>query len=119
VRIDRGLESVAEASVGTFLALPTGVSTDGTTFSFDPVSGATLHLGSIDEGDDESDAWGIAFLDDSTEVTLPAAVSLPDGQLRFEVQAIEMPDFDPQDFSIDAIEDQVTRAAGDTVTFVN
>jgi hypothetical protein len=30
-----------------------------------------------------------------------------------------MPDFDPQDFSIDAIEDQVSRAAGDNVTFVN
>ncbi len=119
VRIDRGLESVEEASVGTFLALPTGISTDATTFSFDPVSGATLHLASIDEGDDETDAWGIAFLDDSAEVILPAGVSLPDGQLRFGVQAIEMPDFDPQHFSIDDIEDQVSRAAGDHVTFVN
>jgi len=119
VRIDRGLESVEEASVGSFLALPTGISTDGTTFSYDPVGTATLHLASIDEGSDQTDAWGIAILDDSTEVTLPAAVSLPDGELRFGVQAIEIPDFDPQDFSIDAIEDVVTRAAGDNVTFVN
>lgn len=117
IRIDRDLASVEEASVGTFLSLPTDISTDGAAYSFAPVSAATLHVAAVDEGSDESDVWGIAILDGSSEVTLPAAVDLPDGQLRFGVQAIEIPDFDPRDFSIDDLEDQVSRVSGDHVTF--
>ena len=119
IRIDRDLATIEQASVGTFLALPTGVSTDGTAYSFEGVASASLHIAGVDEGSDEDDVWGLAIFDGSTEVTLPAAITLPDGELRFGVQAIEIPDFDPQDFSLDDLDDQVTRVSGDTVTFVN
>jgi len=117
IRIDRDLESVEEASVGTFLALPDGLSTDGTTFSFEPVNGAALHIFGVDEGTDDTTAWGVAILDGSTEVTLPRAVTLPDGPLRFGVQAIEVPDLDVQDFAVDDLEDLISRVSGDSVSF--
>ena len=119
IRIDRDLATIEEASVGTFLALPTGVSTDGTSYSFEGVASASLHIAGVNEGSGEDNVWGLAIFDGSTEVTLPAAITLPDGELRFGVQAIEIPDFDPQDFSLDDLDDQVTRVSGDTVTFVN
>ena len=119
IRIDRDLASIEEASVGTFLALPTGVSTDGTSFSFEAVGAASVHVAGVDEGSDESDVWGLAIFDGSTEVTIPAGITLPEGELRFGVQAIELPEFDPQDFSLEDLEDRVLRVAGDTVTFVN
>lgn len=117
IRIDRGLETIDEASVGTFMELPTGLSTDGTSFSFEPVAGASLHIFGVDEGSDETSAWGVALLDGSTEVTLPAAVELPDGQLRFGLQALDIPDLDVEDFAIDDLEDQVGRVSGDRVSF--
>lgn len=117
IRIDRGLETIDEASVGTFMELPTRLSTDGTTFSFEPVAGASLHIFGVDEGSDDTTAWGVAILDGSTEVTLPAAVELPDGQLRFGLQALDIPDLDVEDFAIDDLEDQVGRVSGDRVSF--
>jgi len=117
VRIDRGLESVDEVSVGTFLSVPGGLSTDGATFSFDAVGGASIHIGTVKEIGETEAAWGMAVFDGSTEVSLPSAITLPDGELRFAVQAIEVPDLDVQDFAIDDIEDEVSRASGDSVTF--
>lgn len=117
IRIDRGLESVEEASLGTFMALPSGLSTDGTTFSFEPVEGAALHIFGVNQGTDETGEWGVAILDGSSEITIPAAVELPDGQLRFGLQALEIPDLDVEDFSIEDLEDQVTRVSGDAVSF--
>jgi hypothetical protein len=119
IRIDRGLETVEEASVGTFLAVPQGLSTDGVSFSFEPVSGATVHIFGVDDVSDGSNAWGVAVFDGSTEVTLPEAVALPDGQLRFGVEAIEIPDLDVQDFALDDVEDTVFRLSGDSVSFTN
>jgi hypothetical protein len=117
IRIDRGLESVDQASVGTFLAVPAGLSTDGATFAFEPVGGAAVHIIGVTEIGEEDAAWGAAVFDGSSEITLPAAVTLPDGELRFGLQAIEVPDLDVQDFAIDDLEDEVTRVSGDSVTF--
>jgi hypothetical protein len=117
IRIDRGLESVDEVSLGVFLSVPEGLSTDGTTFSFDPVEGATVHIGSVHQIGEKDAAWGMAIFDGSSEVTLPEAVTLPDGELRFGVQAVEVPELDVQDFAIDDIDGEVSRVSGDSVTF--
>ena len=63
--------------------------------------------------------WGVAVFDGSTEVTLPEAVSLPAGSLRFGVEAIEIPDIDVRDFALDDVEELVSRVSGDSVTFTN
>lgn len=118
VVIERGLASVETASVPAFLAVPQAVETDAATFSFEAVEGATLHVFSVHEADDTSH-WNVAVLDGSTEVALPAHVTLPDGSLVYEVNAIEIPGIDLQDFSIDAIQDTVTRSSTNEATFSN
>jgi hypothetical protein len=118
ITLERGVASIDEVSPRAFLAVPEGLSTDGTPFSFAPVSAASLHLLGVPDADEES-AWGIAVFDGSTEITLPDGVTLPDGALRFAVQALEVTDLDVQDFEVDAIEDMDTRVSSDAVTFTN
>jgi hypothetical protein len=118
IRIDRGLASIAEAAVGIFLPVPRGLSTDGTTFAFQPVAGAHFHLFGVTSSAGRT-AWGVAVFDGSTEVVRPDVVSLPGGELRYGLEAIEIPDLDPRDFSIDEVDGLVTRVAGDSVNFTN
>lgn len=118
ISLERDIESIEELSLRTFLGLPDGLSTDGTTFSFEPVAGATLHVFGVQEAD-ESSPWGVAVFDDSTDVTIPDGVELPDGTLTFAVQALEIPGIDVQDFEIDAVEELDTRVSSDSVTFTN
>ncbi len=118
IRINRHLDSVAGASLGTLLALPTAISTDGTAFSFTAVAGASLHL--LDVGDsDDVGAWTAVILDGSTEVRRPDVVVLPDATLTYVVQAMELPALDVQDFAIDTIVDTIARLSADSVEFAN
>ena len=118
ITLERAVESIDEVSPRAFIGLPEGLSTDGTTFSYEPVSGATLHLLGVTDTGGES-AWGVAVFDDSTEVALPEGVTLPDGSLTFGVQALDVTDLDVQDFEIDAVDELDTRVSSDTVTFTN
>jgi hypothetical protein len=118
ITLERGVESVDELSPRAFLAVPEQLSTDGTTYSFEAVSAATLHLFSVQDADDTT-VWGAAIFDGSTEVTIPDAALLPDGTLRFGVQALELPDVDLQDFEIDLVDQLDTRVSSDAVTFSN
>jgi hypothetical protein len=118
VRIDRGLTTLEGASLGTLMALPGNVSTDGTTFSFDAVAGATLPIFAVHDGAGV-DAWGAVILDDRLEVTRPDAIELPQGALTVVAQAIEVPDLDLEDFAIDDITDSVARVSADGADFTN
>jgi hypothetical protein len=118
VRIDRGLDTLDGASLGALMALPGNVSTDGTDFSFDRVTGASLHIFAV-QAPDGLDAWGAVVLDDRTVVTRPEAIVLPDGSLTVIAQALELPDLDVEDFAIDDIIDTVARVSADGATFTN
>jgi hypothetical protein len=118
IRIERGVASVVGASVGSFLAVPGGVETDATDFNFTPIPDAAAHTFEIAEADGDV-AWAVGVFDDSTTVTKPAAVTLPNGSLTFRVTAIDVPGLDVRNFSLEAIQDQVVRASSDGVTFTN
>jgi len=118
LRLARGLDSVATASLSTFLALPTAIETDGTTFSFAAVAAATIHTFTVRDTSGD-DAWAVAIFDDSVSVTRPDAITLPQGTLTFRVQAIEIPDLDVRDFVLDDVAATVTASAVDDVTFSN
>jgi hypothetical protein len=118
IRIERGVADVDGASVGSFLAVPGGVETDATDFNFTAIADATVHTFEVTETDGDV-AWAVGVFDDSTTVTRPAAVTLPNGSLTFRVTAIDVPGLDVRDFSLEAIEDQVVRASSDGVTFTN
>ncbi len=117
VGIVRGVTDIDGASVGTLLPLPGGLSTDGATFSFEAVTGASLHTFAVMDGADT--VWGVAVLDGSVEVPLAVAADLPTGSLTYTVQALEIPDLDLRDFAIDDVTDTVTRSSGDQTSFTN
>jgi hypothetical protein len=118
VRWDHDVGSLAGASLGTFLTLPQNITTDGTDFSFDAVDGASVHIVNVVDSTGAG-AWGGISLDGRTDLTLPAMVELPQGSLTFTAQALELPDFDPQDFEIDSLQDTITRVSADNVDFTN
>ena len=117
IRFERGVDP-EDASLPTFLAVPTGFETDGTTFSFERAAEATVVTFGVQEADGTS-WWAVAVFDDSTEVPLHEHLALPDGTLTYRVQMIEIPDLDVEDFSLDDVEDRVTAVSADSVTFTN
>ncbi len=118
ITIERAVESIDELSPRGFLGVPEGISASTTTFSFEAVSAAALHLGGVTDAEGES-AWGFAVFDGSSEVELPDGVTLPDGQLSFSVQALDITDLDIQEFEIDAVEVLDSRVSSDAVAFTN
>lgn len=117
--LERDIESVASASVGVMLEPPIGIETDGARFAFDPVEEATVHIFGVADTAGGTGRWAVAIFDGSSEIELPPEVSLPDGELRFAVQAIEIPELDVQDFALDDLDELVTRVAADSVTFTH
>ena len=117
VRFQRGVDP-ADASVSTFLPVPTGFETDGATFSFERSDEATVVTFGVQEADGTS-WWEVAVFDDTVEVPLHEHVAFPDGTLTYRVQMIEIPDVDVEDFSLDDVEDRVTAVSADSVTFTN
>lgn len=117
-KLMRGLDSVDSVSMSAMMRLPTGLSTDATTFEFEAVDGATAHLFGVEDADGEVH-WSVAVFDDSVAVDLPDLVELPDGTLTYLVTAIEIPDVDLRDFTLDGIEDTVVAAATAATTWSN
>jgi hypothetical protein len=115
LQIERRVDP-ATASLGVFLPLPTGLSTDGSSYAFEQPAGANVALLRV-SGPDGRLEWAVAVLDGTTEVVRPESVSLPSETLSFEAQAIEVPGFDPTNFSADRIADAVTRLSEDSVDF--
>jgi len=117
IRIQRGVD-VESASVPTFLPLPASFETDGATFSFTPVAGATVTTFEVTEADGTA-WWNVAVFDDSVEVPLHDHLVFPDGSLTYRVSGIEIPGVDLEDFSLEAIEDGVGAMSADSVDFTN
>lgn len=118
IAIVRGLTTLTDAAVPTLLPLPTGVQTDGATYSLQPVPDASLHLLAVTDGAGTS-LWGAVVFDGSTEVALPADVVLQAGSKEYFVQALELPGFDPQQFRIDDFDEGVTRLSATSASFGN
>ena len=115
---NRQVEAVDSARTDGFLPLPTGVATDASSFSYTPVDGASLHTLAVKDQSGIT-RWSVAVFDGSTEVALPTQVELPTGALRFVTQAIEVPGFDPHDFRLDDVKDQLARVSAHGVAFSN
>lgn len=114
--IVRGLSSLGSVDFPELLPLPGAVSSNGETFGFEPVDGATFHVFSIAEADG-TEHWNVAILDDTREVELHEHVALPAGELTFTVEAIEIPGLDVRDFELEAAVDTLARVSTADVTF--
>ncbi len=117
-RINRGLDTLDGATLGTLLPLPGELSTDGTDFTFEAVEGASIQIVGVADADDVG-VWSAVILDDTLEVRRPDIVELADGPLTFTAQALEIPNLDLQEFAIDDLTDTIKRASAAGVEFAD
>jgi hypothetical protein len=105
-------------AVSGWLQPPAGVMAMAGTYSFQAVSGATLHGAEIQTVAGER-AWSITIFDGSTSFTLPGLSSdpLPTGMAVLQVSALRIPGIDLTRVSFDDAREQITGIASDSVTF--
>ena len=118
--IRRGLTSASSLSAGTWLAPPTGLASDRVTASFTRSGGAgpyIMELNTSAGSGKKNRAMSIAILDDSSQVTFPTAFApLPSGSVLLTVSTLTTASpVDLRDFSVDALVDDATALAGDTI----
>lgn len=118
MKILRDVNIAMPIDVGAWLPTPTNVAAAAGTYSFTPAAGATLHTAEFLDTDGDV-AWNVALLDGSSSFTLPALTpdALPAGMVELQVSAVELPNFDVTNFSLDGLEDVLTRLAENTATF--
>ena len=108
----RGVSFSGSESVGAYLALPSGLSVSGDTYSFSPAAGASVHVATLADANDQP-AWTILFANGSTSVTLPALSPDPRAghSLPLRVEAVEIPSFSPSSFHIGDMTRNVLRVS--------
>jgi|JI10StandDraft_1071094.scaffolds.fasta_scaffold02978_5 hypothetical protein len=116
----RGLTSASSLAAGEWMPPPTGLSSDRASASFARVAGASAHVMEFDTssgGGSANRAMSVVVLDDSATVTLPTDFApLPSGSLTYKVSAFDAGTaFDPRDFAIDDLQDQLVRLSSETI----
>jgi len=88
------------------------------TFSFTPVTGATVHGAELQTMDGQR-RWGITIFDDTTSFTLPGLSPdpLPLGTVRFAVSALRIPGADLKNIVFDDLRDVLTDISTDEITY--
>lgn len=116
----RGLSSASSLAAGDWLPPPTGLSSDRASASFARVAGASAHVMEFDTtsgGSGPNRAMSVVVLDATATVTLPTDFApLPSGSLTYKVSAFDAgAAFDPRDFAIDDLQDQLIRLSSETI----
>jgi hypothetical protein len=108
--VERNVTDVDGHTAPDWLPLATDLGVTAGAFSFTGVEGAAAHIIDLEDGPGNT-VWAIGLFDGRTEFTLPAVDPdpLPSGEITFRVSAFEVNGFDPGDFALDDILDQVTR----------
>jgi hypothetical protein len=97
-------DPAATLTLGEFPALPSNLTAAATTFSFTPVTGASVHTAEIDD-EGGKPLWKAVILDATHELSLSTPdvlpTALPAGNLRFKVGSATVSGWNPADFEID------------------
>jgi hypothetical protein len=114
------IDATKAVSAPSWLALPTGLTATGGTYSFTPVAGATVQGGELQTIAGKR-AWSITIFDDTTSFTLPGVSPdpLPAGASLFAVSAIVAPGFKPNDVKFDDLTNLLTQISSDQIMFTH
>ncbi len=102
-------------SLPAWLPAAAGLSGSGGSYSFTPVSGASLHVVSLVDGGGDV-AWTIVVVDGTSSFQLPAVTPdpLPGSGLTMRVAAVELPGFDPMSFGLGDFGNRIARVSEST-----
>jgi hypothetical protein len=114
----RNVDPSSTAQVTSWMPPPTVIAMSTGTFSFAPVSGATVHGAELQTMDGQR-RWSITIFDGSSSFTLPGVTPdpLPLGTTRFVVSALKIPGADLDDIAFDQLRDKLTDLSGDEITY--
>jgi hypothetical protein len=114
----RDVNASATVAVSSWLPPPTAVAMANGTFSFTPVTGATVHGAELQTMDGQR-RWSITIFDGSTSFTLPGLSPdpLPLGTIRYAVSALRVPGIDLKNVVFDDLADVLTDISTDAITY--
>lgn len=114
----RNVNPSSTVAVSSWLPPPTGVAMTNGTFSFTPVTGATLHSAELQTADGQR-RWAITIFDGSTSFTLPGLSPdpLPLGTVKYAVSALRIPGVDLTNIVFDDLGHVVTDISSDAITY--
>jgi len=114
----RGVNPSATVAVTSWLPPPTAIAMTGGTFSFTPVTGATVHGAELQTMDGQR-RWSVTIFDSTTSFTLPGLSPdpLPLGTIRFAVSALRIPGVDVKNIVFDDLRDVLTDISTDEITY--
>jgi hypothetical protein len=114
----RNVNPSATVAVTSWLPPPSAITMANGTFSFTPVTGATLHGAELQTPDGQR-RWSITIFDGTTSFTLPglAPDPLPIGMIRYAVSALKIPGVDLKNIAFDDLADVLTDLSSDAITY--
>ena len=114
----RGVNPSATVAVTSWLPPPTAIAMTGGSFSFTPVTGATVHGAELQTMDGQR-RWSVTIFDSTTSFTLPGLSPdpLPLGTIRFAVSALRIPGVDVKNIVFDDLRDVLTDISTDEITY--
>ncbi len=116
----RDVNIASPVTLAAWLPYATGLSASGGSYSFTPVSGASLQAVTFYDGAGNTQ-WSVVLLDGTTSFTLPALSPdpLPSGNLEMRVLAADVAGFASDDFSLDDWSDQLARVSEASTSFTH
>lgn len=115
-----GLDVSKTVAVPAWLPPPTAIMDAGGTYSFTPVTGATLHSAEI-KNPDGSRAWSVTIFDGSTSFTLPGVTPDPlvGGTDTLTISALQIPGVDLGNVAFDDAQQALTALSSDQIAFTH
>jgi hypothetical protein len=115
-----GVNAAATVTLGSWLPAPTAIMASAGTYSFVPVSGATLHGAEFKDPSSGARTWSVTILDGSTTFTLPGLSPDPlttsTGMDTLTVSALLIPGIDLSDVRFDDAEQKLTDLSSDQIS---
>ena len=114
----RNVDPSATAAVSGWLPPPSAIAMTAGTFSFTPVTGATVHSAELQTMDGQR-RWAITIFDGTSSFTLPGLSPdpLPLGTLNYAVSALRIPGVDLKNIVFDDLGDKVTDISTDEIMY--
>jgi hypothetical protein len=118
--IQKNIDLGQTYTIPAWLPTPTSVSATAGTYSFTAATGAIVHSAKFTDSTGKT-SWNVTLLDDSTSFTTPTGITdpLPAGMVTLTVTALDIPNFDVTNFSIDAVKNTVVRTSENHTTFTH
>ena len=114
--LKHGITDPTTIDVGSWMALPTGITASGDTMSFDGVTNGVIEGFDI-IGSSGDTAWSVSIFDGSTSATVPTDLApIPSGTDTLKVTAIAAT-LDVTNFNLEDKFDLVNALSSDKITF--